>query len=124
MKTNRALAVAVMAFAALGCRDLLAQQAPRSVRVVVWDERQPRQKRAYANFLGNQIADYLRSRPGLTVKSVSLGDPQQGQGLHGAAVVLVEHEPRVDAADEERLRIVPRVLVGPLGLHDAVEALP
>jgi trehalose utilization protein len=48
------------------------------VRVVVWDERQPRQKRAYASFLGNQIADYLKSRPGLTVRSVSLGDPQQG----------------------------------------------
>tara|TARA_B100000029_G_scaffold503723_2_gene581228 strand:- start:58 stop:945 length:888 start_codon:yes stop_codon:yes gene_type:complete len=48
------------------------------VRVVVWDERQPRQKQAYPNFLGNQIAKALSVRPGLHVTSVSLDDPGQG----------------------------------------------
>ncbi len=35
-----------------------------SVRVVVWDEQQPAQKEAYANFLGNQIAAHLREQSG------------------------------------------------------------
>src|SRR5947207_3112231 len=48
------------------------------VRVVVWDEQQPAQKQAYTNFLGNQIAAYLMSRPGLAVKSVRLDDAEQG----------------------------------------------
>lgn len=52
--------------------------AAEPVRVVVWDERQPRQKTAYPDFLGNQIAKYLKSRPGLDVKSVSLDDKGQG----------------------------------------------
>jgi len=78
MMTNRTLVTAVTALTALFCRDVSAQEKPRSVRAVVWDEQQPRQKRAYENFLGNQIADYLKTRPGLTVKSVSLRDPQQG----------------------------------------------
>ncbi len=45
---------------------------PRSIRVVVWDERQPKQKPTYDNFLGNAIADYLKSRPGIEVKSIAL----------------------------------------------------
>src|SRR5438128_757060 len=53
------------------------------IRVVVWDERQPAQKQAYASFLGNQIADYLRNceadgSPVFEVKSVGLDDPDQG----------------------------------------------
>ena len=55
-----------------------ADQAAKPVRVVVWDEQQPAQKQAYENFLGNAIADYLRQRPGLEVKSVRLDDPEQG----------------------------------------------
>jgi len=51
---------------------------PLPVRVVVWDEQQPSQKPTYENFLGNAIADYLKSRPGLDVVSVRLDDPQQG----------------------------------------------
>lgn len=48
------------------------------VRVVVWDERQPQQKEAYENFLGNQIAGYLKGRPGLAVTSVCLEDDEKG----------------------------------------------
>src|SRR5436305_2350681 len=49
------------------------------IRVVVWDERQPEQKPAYPNFIGNHIADHLRKLPGITVvKSVGLDDPEHG----------------------------------------------
>ncbi len=50
----------------------------REIRVLVWDERQPAQKQAYENFLGNQIADHLRSVGGFDVKSVCLDDPERG----------------------------------------------
>lgn len=44
--------------------------AAEPVRVLVWDERQPRQSEAYDNFLGNEIAERLRTRPGFEVASV------------------------------------------------------
>ena len=44
--------------------------AGADIRVVVWDEQQPRQKAAYENFLGNAIADHLKTKPGLKVRSV------------------------------------------------------
>ena len=50
------------------------------VRVVVWDEQQPRQKQAYENFLGNTIADHLKTRSGLKVRSVKQDDPHKGIG--------------------------------------------
>ena len=48
------------------------------IRVTVWDERQPKQAKAYDNFLGNEIAAYLKSKPGLKVRSFGLDDPHQG----------------------------------------------
>src|SRR5690349_3956814 len=60
----------------LSASPLIAADAP--VRVIVWDEQQPAQKTVYENFLGNAIADYLKSRPGLQVSSVNQNDPQQG----------------------------------------------
>ena len=50
----------------------------RKIRVVVWDERQPRQKKVYPEFLGNHIAAHLRQNPRLEVQSVALDDPEQG----------------------------------------------
>jgi hypothetical protein len=35
------------------------------IRVVVWDEQQPAQKQAYADFLGNEIASCLKKQRGL-----------------------------------------------------------
>ena len=46
--------------------------------IVVWDERQPKQKLMYENFLGNHIADSLRKQPGFSVRSVGLDDAKQG----------------------------------------------
>lgn len=48
------------------------------IRVVVWDEHQAAAKKAYTNFLGNAIADYLNKQQGITAKSVRLDDPDQG----------------------------------------------
>src|SRR5947208_6076584 len=67
------------------------------IHVVVWDERQPAQKRAYENFLGNAIADHLRGVkdrkgvPEFDVKSVCIDDPEQGLGpdVLGNADVLI-----------------------------------
>jgi trehalose utilization protein len=56
----------------------VALQQPANVRIVVWDEQQPQQKQAYDNYLGNAIAAYLASRPGLAVKSVRQDDPHHG----------------------------------------------
>ena len=66
--------------AALVLVCVLAQvvEAAEPIRVVVWDERQPKQKQAYPDFLGNQIAGALGVRPGLSVKSVALDDAGQG----------------------------------------------
>ena len=50
------------------------------VRVVVWDEQQPRQKQAYENFLGNAISGHLKTRPGIKVRSVKQDDPNKGIG--------------------------------------------
>lgn len=65
---------AALALAAPGC----VTRSSRPIRVLVWDERQPRQKEAYPNWLGNQIAEHLKTRPGLAVRSTALDDPQQG----------------------------------------------
>src|SRR6187549_1347022 len=52
---------------------------PLPVRVLVWDERQPKQKEAYdGGFLGDAIAAHLTKLPGMTVKSVALDSPEQG----------------------------------------------
>lgn len=53
-----------------------------NINVVVWDERQPEQKKVYKNFMGNEIAGYFSNQPELNVQSVGLDDP--GQGLTDA----------------------------------------
>ena len=52
--------------------------AAEPIKIVVWDEQQPKQKQAYENFLGNAIAEHLAKQDGLSVKSVKLADPEQG----------------------------------------------
>jgi trehalose utilization protein len=50
----------------------------KPIRIVCWDEQQPAQKEAYPSFIGEWLAKYLGSRPGLTTKAVALNDPEQG----------------------------------------------
>lgn len=96
-----------------------AAEVPR-VRVLVWDEQQPAQRKAYENFLGNAIADHLKKRPDLDVKSVALADPDQGlgSGTLDATDVIVwwGHQKQRDVKWETGDRIVERIKANKLAL--------
>jgi trehalose utilization protein len=95
-------------------------QPSSSIKVVVWDEQQPAQRRAYDNFLGNQIADHLAAQPGITVRSVNISEP--GQGLGGdvldACQVLIwwGHVRNGEIAPAVGQSIVARIKAGKLSL--------
>jgi trehalose utilization protein len=96
------------------------------IRVVVWDEAQPAQKKAYTNFLGNAIADYLSKQPGITTKSVRLDDPEQGlskETLDNCDVLIWwGHQRHHDVKDEHVHDVVNRIKEGKLrllALHSA-----
>jgi trehalose utilization protein len=95
-------------------------EPPKSVRVVVWDEQQPTQKEAYDNFLGNWIARYLETKPGLAVKSVKQDDPEQGLAdeVLDACDVLIwwGHVRQKEIKPETGKKIVQRITAGRLGL--------
>ncbi|HUB86979.1 MAG TPA: ThuA domain-containing protein [Verrucomicrobiae bacterium] len=57
------------------CLAATIQAAP--IRVVVWDEQNLSEKKVYTNYVGGQIASYLKTLPGLTVKSVGLNDTNE-----------------------------------------------
>lgn len=48
------------------------------IRVLVWDEQQPRQKVAYPEFLGRQLASHLEKSEKLVVSLASIDDPDHG----------------------------------------------
>lgn len=73
----------------MGVMLFRAAAADSPIRVLVWDERQPKQKEAYSNWLGNEIASHLRTVPGLVVTSTALDDPAQGLGGLDQTDVLV-----------------------------------
>ena len=109
----------------------IADENTRPIRVVVWDEQQPAQKQAYENFLGNAISDFLKQRPGLTVKSVRLDDPEQGLSkatLDECDVLIwwghVRHrEVKIEAGQQ----LVERIKQGKLSmisLHSAHWSIP
>ena len=108
-----------------------AKEPAPPIRVVVWDEQQPQQKRAYPSFLGNQIASYLGSRSGLRVRSVRLDDPKQGLDaalLDQTDVLIWWGHVRQDLVSERTARkIVARVKTGQLNLlplHSAHWSMP
>lgn len=92
----------------------------RHVRVVVWDEQQPAQKQVYENFLGNAIADYLKTRPGLTVTSVCQNDPEQGMATKTLdqcdVLIWWGHVRQREIKWETGQRIVERIKQGKLSL--------
>ncbi len=108
--------IGVMAWVLFECGTALADP----VKVLVWDEQQAKQKTAYPNFLGNQIAAYLKSRPGISVKSASLGDPEQGlseQALDNCDVLIWWGHVRQDEISSEKgKQIVQRIKDGKLSL--------
>lgn len=90
------------------------------IRVVVWDEQQPQQRMAYSNFLGNEIASYLKLQPGLEVTSRRLNDPEQGLGSQvlDACDVLVwwGHVRQKEISAATGQEIVRRIKAGKLSL--------
>ncbi len=101
------------------------------VRVLIWDEQQPSQKKAYPNYLGNQIAAELAKNELLDVTSARFADPEFG--LTNAAIeradVLVwwGHQKHGDVPDDKAAAIVRRIENGELAmitLHSAHWATP
>ena len=94
--------------------------APAPIRVVVWDDRQPDQAKAYDNFLGNAIADFLAKQPGLDVKSVGMDDPDQGLSKgtldHCDVLVWWAHRRHAEVKTETAREIVARIQAGKLSL--------
>lgn len=112
--------------------SVLAFAHAADVRVLVWDEQQPEQKKAYGDkFLGETIAAHLAAQPGFVVKSVSLATP--GQGLDEVTldatdvVIWWSHKKNPFVTEENVERLVARVRQGRLGfiaLHSAHWARP
>ena len=100
--------------------SLLVFAQDRPIRVLVWDEQQPEQNKAYENFLGNEIAAHLAKQPGLSVKSACLADPEQGisDAALDACDVLVwwGHVKNSQIEPEKGRKIVERITSGKLSL--------
>jgi trehalose utilization protein len=101
--------------------EAVSSQPPDSpIEVVVWDERQPAQKQAYEDFLGNQIAGYLKEQAGMSVRSVALDDPDHGLGrdvLDRCRVLIWwGHVRQAEVAPEVGKDIVRRIKEGTLAL--------
>jgi trehalose utilization protein len=120
LKATTAVAAGRLLFASRAAAADPARTPARQVRVVVWDEQQPEQKEAYDNFLGNWVAGYLAARPGLSVRSVKLNDPEQGLAgdLLGACDVLLwwGHKRQGEITPETGRNIVDRIKAGSLAL--------
>ena len=92
----------------------------KPINVVVWDERQPKQKQAYENFLGNQIANHLKSLPGISVKSVTIDEDEKGLSpvhMRGCDVLIWwGHVRQAEITPELARPIIQRIKEGPLSL--------
>ena len=107
--------------AALGGFLFCSSALAGPVRVLIWDEQQPDQKKGYGeHFLGETIGAHLAAQAGLTVKTVALSSPEQGldaAALDGADVLIwwghVKHQQVSIARVEE---VVKRVQAGKLAL--------
>jgi trehalose utilization protein len=107
-------------------------KAAAPIRVVIWDEQQPPQKRAYGGkFLGETIAAYLKTQPGLTVRSVKMDDKDHGltdDVLDNCDVLIWwSHVRNGQIQPKEVSKIVQRVKEGKMdfiALHSAHWATP
>ncbi|HWD92103.1 MAG TPA: ThuA domain-containing protein [Verrucomicrobiae bacterium] len=90
------------------------------IRVVVWDEQSPAAKKAYTNSIGDHIANYLRTLPDVSVKSVSLADPDQGVSddtiSNCDVLIWWSHVKNKLVPDDAVKKIVARVKDGSLSL--------
>ncbi len=115
------LASIVFPFAifALTLQSAVAEDKP--IRVLVWDEQQPTQKRAYGDkFLGETIAVYLAAQSGIETRNTNLTATEQGltEASLDATDVLIwwGHAKHKDVNDDYAERVVDRVRQGKLGL--------
>jgi trehalose utilization protein len=114
-------------FTLLACLISMAVAASADpIRVVVWDEREAAQKKAYSDFLGNTLAAYLAKQPDFTVKSVGLDDPDQGLSDdildHCDVLIWWGHERHQEVTDAHVAAIIQRLKEGRLSfiaLHSA-----
>ncbi len=105
---------------------------PKPIRVLVWDEQQPEQSKGYGDkFLGETLAVGLADRPGLSVKTAKLSEPEQGlsdAALDQTDVLVFWCHRKVKEQDDARVEaVVKRVQAGKLGfiaLHSAHWAKP
>ena len=105
---------------------------PKPIRVLVWDEQQPEQVKAYGGkFLGETLAAELAKNKDLEVKSARLADIDQGlsdAALDQADVLIFWCHRKVKNQDDARVEaVVKRVQAGKLGfiaLHSAHWAKP
>ena len=121
----------VLAFALSWLAPLALAAGAAPIKVVVWDEQQPAQKEAYPDFLGNQIAAYLQTVPGISVKSVNFGEAEQGlsDSVLNDCQVLVwwGHIRHAEVRIEKARQIVQRIKEGKMSLialHSAHWSLP
>jgi len=105
--------------------------AKEPTRVLVWDEQQPAQKQAYTNFLGNEIAGYLKQQAGLVVMSARLDDPEQGlskQALDQCDVLIwwghVRNKEIAPATGQDIVRRIKAGQLSLIALHSAHWSTP
>lgn len=104
----------------------------KPIRVLVWDEQQVDQKKAYGEkFLGETIAAHLGVQKGVMVKTSNLASPEQGvdQATLESTDVLIwwGHQKNLDLTDAHAEQVAARVREGKLGLialHSAHWAKP
>src|SRR3954465_5223533 len=123
------LLATILAITALGPTGHLCFAGP--IRVLVWDEQQPEQKKVYTNFLGNQIAEHLRKNSNLQVTSANLSQPNQGlsEEILDQTDVLAwwGHRRQDDVLQKMGDAIVERIKAGRLSLvalHSAHWSVP
>ena len=110
---------------AFACFTFSLHAAP--IRVVVWDEQSAAARKAYTNSIGDHIAEYLRTLPDLSVKSVSLADPDKGLSddtINNCDVLIWwSHTKNKLVPDDKVKQIVGRVKDGSvslIALHSAL----
>ena len=103
-----------------------ARDATAEIPVLIWDEQQPAQKKAYEHFIGDTLAEYLRSKGGFNVTSVNLNQPEQGLGGdvldHCKVLIWWGHVRNREVPFETGKRISERIKAGKLSmitLHSA-----
>lgn len=102
------------------------------IHVLVWDERQPQQQQAYPQFLGTAISDHLKQKSGITVRSRSIDDADQGLSQDDLdwADVLVwwghvrQHEIKPDFAKREIIARIKKGDLSLIALHSAHWSTP